>query len=220
MKRRLRRGAKAPAMRSSARWRSALLKALRLHRSRPHGEFRRLAHAHDRPLAAGKQASAASNLSAAFPEKSAAEIDAILRGVWDNLGRMGAEFAQLDRLWDYDPAHPERRSRIELASKRRSSAFTAPRQRRQAGADLRRPSRQLGTAGDRRGDIRARQRRALPHARTSRAIDRWLRRDARGQHGRAHPHRPRGADEDRRGAASAAPMSACWSINITCAASR
>ena len=55
------------------------------------------------------------NLAAAFPEKTAAEIDAILRGVWDNLGRVGAEFAHLDRLWDYDSAHPERRSRIELA---------------------------------------------------------------------------------------------------------
>ena len=48
------------------------------------------------------------NLVAAFPEKSSAEIDTILRGVWDNLGRMGAEFANLDRLWDFDPAHPER----------------------------------------------------------------------------------------------------------------
>jgi Kdo2-lipid IVA lauroyltransferase/acyltransferase len=55
------------------------------------------------------------NLIAAFPEKSAAEIDTILRGCWDNLGRMGAEFAHLDRLWDFDPEHPERRSRIELA---------------------------------------------------------------------------------------------------------
>jgi KDO2-lipid IV(A) lauroyltransferase len=54
------------------------------------------------------------NLTAAFPEKLSAEIDTILRGVWDNLGRMGAEFAQLDRLWDYDPEHPNRRSRIEI----------------------------------------------------------------------------------------------------------
>ena len=36
------------------------------------------------------------NLAAAFPEKSAAEIERILRGVWDNLGRVAAEFAQLD----------------------------------------------------------------------------------------------------------------------------
>jgi KDO2-lipid IV(A) lauroyltransferase len=50
----------------------------------------------------------------AFPEKSAAEIGSILRGVWDNLGRAGAEFAQLDRLWDFDPAQPQRRGRIEF----------------------------------------------------------------------------------------------------------
>jgi len=55
------------------------------------------------------------NLTAAFPEKSSAEIDTILRGVWDNLGRMGAEFAHLDRLWDFDPNQPERRGRIELS---------------------------------------------------------------------------------------------------------
>ena len=44
------------------------------------------------------------NLTAAFPEKSAGEIETILRGVWDNLGRVGAEFAHIDRLWDYDPS--------------------------------------------------------------------------------------------------------------------
>jgi KDO2-lipid IV(A) lauroyltransferase len=54
------------------------------------------------------------NLTAAFPEKSAVEIDAILRGVWDNLGRIGAEFAHLNRLWDFDPDHPERPGRIEI----------------------------------------------------------------------------------------------------------
>jgi len=48
------------------------------------------------------------NLSAAFPEKSPAEIDTILRGVWDNLGRIAVEFAHLDRLSDFDPWHPER----------------------------------------------------------------------------------------------------------------
>jgi KDO2-lipid IV(A) lauroyltransferase len=41
-------------------------------------------------------------LAAAFPEKSAGEIEHILRGAWDNLGRVGAEFAHIDRLWDYD----------------------------------------------------------------------------------------------------------------------
>jgi KDO2-lipid IV(A) lauroyltransferase len=46
------------------------------------------------------------NLAAAYPEKSPQEIETILLGVWDNLGRVGAEFAHLDRLWDYDPAQP------------------------------------------------------------------------------------------------------------------
>jgi KDO2-lipid IV(A) lauroyltransferase len=55
------------------------------------------------------------NLTAAFPEKSAAEIDTILRGVWDNLGRIGAEFAHLDRLLDFDLDHPDRRGRVEAA---------------------------------------------------------------------------------------------------------
>jgi KDO2-lipid IV(A) lauroyltransferase len=43
------------------------------------------------------------NLVAAFPEKSPKEIDDILGGVWDNLGRLAAEFAHLDRIWDHDP---------------------------------------------------------------------------------------------------------------------
>ncbi len=38
------------------------------------------------------------NIAAAFPDKSPAEVDAILAGVWDNLGRVAAEFAHLDRL--------------------------------------------------------------------------------------------------------------------------
>src|SRR3954464_1095050 len=53
------------------------------------------------------------NLTAAFPEKSPEEIETILAGVWDNLGRVGAEFAHLDHIWKHDPAHPEL-SRIEI----------------------------------------------------------------------------------------------------------
>jgi len=53
------------------------------------------------------------NLTAAFPEKSPKEIETILAGVWDNLGRVGAEFAHLDHIWEHDPAHPEH-SRIEI----------------------------------------------------------------------------------------------------------
>ncbi len=54
------------------------------------------------------------NLVAAFPEKSPAEIDRILRGVWDNLGRLAIEFAQLDRIWDWDPDYPNRINRIVI----------------------------------------------------------------------------------------------------------
>lgn len=43
------------------------------------------------------------NLAAAFPEKSPQEIEAILTGVWDNLGRVAVEFAHLDRLTKGDP---------------------------------------------------------------------------------------------------------------------
>jgi len=53
------------------------------------------------------------NLTAAFPEKSPEEIETILTGVWDNLGRFGAEFAHLDHIWQHDPDHPEL-SRIEI----------------------------------------------------------------------------------------------------------
>jgi KDO2-lipid IV(A) lauroyltransferase len=55
------------------------------------------------------------NLVSAFPEKSKTEINAILRGCWDNLGRVGAEFAHLDRLWNFDPDHPGARGHIEIA---------------------------------------------------------------------------------------------------------
>jgi Kdo2-lipid IVA lauroyltransferase/acyltransferase len=43
------------------------------------------------------------NLRAAFPDKSDAEINAILRGVWDNLGRVAAEIAHLDHICSGDP---------------------------------------------------------------------------------------------------------------------
>lgn len=57
------------------------------------------------------------NLTAAFPEKSPEEIEKILAGVWDNLGRIGAEFAHLDQIWDYDPGHPEKESRIVFSAR-------------------------------------------------------------------------------------------------------
>ena len=43
------------------------------------------------------------NLASAFPEKSSSEIESILRGVWDNLGRVAAEFAHIDGLRIFEP---------------------------------------------------------------------------------------------------------------------
>ena len=57
------------------------------------------------------------NLTAAFPEKSPEEIEKILAGVWDNLGRIGAEFAHLDHIWDYDVDHPDKPSRVEFGAR-------------------------------------------------------------------------------------------------------
>jgi KDO2-lipid IV(A) lauroyltransferase len=56
------------------------------------------------------------NLAAAYPDMPQAERERILRGAWDNLGRVGAEFAHLDRLWDCNPEHPER-GRIEFSQR-------------------------------------------------------------------------------------------------------
>jgi KDO2-lipid IV(A) lauroyltransferase len=50
----------------------------------------------------------AENLRAAFPDKSPAEIEKILGGVWENLGRVAAEFAHIDRIVIHDPDRPER----------------------------------------------------------------------------------------------------------------
>ncbi len=38
------------------------------------------------------------NLRAAYPEKSSVEIEQLLAGVWDNLGRIAVEFAHLDEF--------------------------------------------------------------------------------------------------------------------------
>jgi len=43
------------------------------------------------------------NLRAAFADKGDAEIEIILRGVWDNLGRVAAEIAHLDHICSGDP---------------------------------------------------------------------------------------------------------------------
>jgi len=49
------------------------------------------------------------NLALAFPEKSVAEHDAIIRTMWDNLGRTVAEYAHLD---NFDLNGPDPRIRV------------------------------------------------------------------------------------------------------------
>ena len=54
------------------------------------------------------------NLSLAFPEKSKAEIDELVRGVWGNVARTMAEYVFLDKLFDFDIDNPNS-GRIEIA---------------------------------------------------------------------------------------------------------
>ncbi len=49
---------------------------------------------------------ALANLRAAFPDRSEADIRALARGAWDNLGRTGGEYPHLGALFDYDPESP------------------------------------------------------------------------------------------------------------------
>ena len=158
------------------------------------------------------------NLAAAFPEKSPAEIEAILRGVWDNLGRLGAEFAQLDRLWDWDPAFPDRIGRIDITPKQIERFMTLANDGKPAlvfAAHLANWELPAICAATYRLDS------AVLYRRPEHCRDRPLAHsNARREHGRTDPDRARGADADRRGAANAAPMSACWSTSITCAAWR
>lgn len=53
------------------------------------------------------------NLALAFPDKSAAEVKELSRGVWGNVGRTIAEYVFLDHLIDIDIDNPEN-GRIEI----------------------------------------------------------------------------------------------------------
>lgn len=50
------------------------------------------------PHIKGVSRTARKNLKASFPEKSDAEIETILKEVWENMGRTGAEFALMDSV--------------------------------------------------------------------------------------------------------------------------
>lgn len=51
----------------------------------------------------GRHRVALSNLRAAYPEKSEAEIEAIALDMWGNMGRLGAEYIFLEQIFDHDP---------------------------------------------------------------------------------------------------------------------
>lgn len=57
---------------------------------------------------------ALANIRAVFPEKDEAEVKAIARGAWENLGRTVAEYAHLKSLFDYDYHNPDKPSRVEV----------------------------------------------------------------------------------------------------------
>lgn len=67
-------------------------------------------------------ARARENLTRAFPEKSKVEIDAILRGMWDNLGRTVAEYAHLDKFDLYGAEPRIETANVEIAEKMRGKA--------------------------------------------------------------------------------------------------
>ena len=64
------------------------------------------------------------NLRAAFPEKSDAEIEKILAGVWDNLGRVAVEFAHLDEF-SIAGFGPPTRDVVTLRRRKRPRASSA-----------------------------------------------------------------------------------------------
>src|SRR6478609_5521446 len=113
MARRLRRGIKSASDAVVGALAVGMLRLMRRANPDRLADFTGWAMRHIGPLLRENRIARA-NLQAAFPEKSAAEIETILRGSWDNLGRMGAEFAHLDRLWDYDPAQPDRPGGFEV----------------------------------------------------------------------------------------------------------
>ena len=47
------------------------------------------------------------NLKLAFPDKPDAEIEQILSDMWGNLARTAAEYAYLDKIFDFDDQNPE-----------------------------------------------------------------------------------------------------------------
>ena len=76
------------------------------------------------------------NLQLAFPEKSAGEIEKILHGVWENLGRTAAEYAFLDKIFNIDLDNPEN-GRFEILGTRTSKNCVTIKVRQSASLPIR-----------------------------------------------------------------------------------
>lgn len=64
------------------------------------------------------------NLKLAFPEKPDEEIEQILRDMWGNLSRTGAEYAFLDKIFEFNEENPEQ-GRFEIAGLENFEALRA-----------------------------------------------------------------------------------------------
>ena len=169
-----------------------------LFRSGQDREFLRPRHPFHRPPAA-RGPYRPRKSQAAFPEKSAQEIETILAGVWDNLGRIGAEFAHLDHIWDYDADHPDKPSRVEFGA-RTKQIFDSLRDDGNPPSS----SQAISATGKSRRSAPSRMDWTAPSCsggRTSRSCRPCDRTHPRRQDGHAGAGRPRRAARARRGPA-------------------
>lgn len=72
----------------------------------------------------GRHRLAIDNVAQAYPDKSRAEVEAIVLDMWGNMGRLAAEYVFLDRLMDYDPAKGGG-GRVEVAGEEHFHAVAA-----------------------------------------------------------------------------------------------
>ena len=155
------------------------------------------------------------NLRAAFPEKSRRRDRAHSCAASGTISAASAPSSRISTALGLRPGAPASRAHHRFSTETHERFDPAAR-RRQAGADLRGASGELGTAGGRR---RAPTASRAPCSIARPNIARCRRRDHRqiraDQHGRRGRDRPRRAGPARRRRWSAARMSACWSTSIS-----
>ena len=148
-----------------------------------------------------------------FPKSPPRRSRRILRGVWDNLGRVGAEFAHIDRLWDYDRLPGT--GRIMRLRRQPSRSRSAAARRRQAGAGVRRASRATGSCRRVAARMYGLDTTVLYRRPNIGAAADAVVQIARRLHGHADADHHGRAGEARRCARRGARTSACWSTSTT-----